>query len=73
MSSKTIWFSFGDLKVGEKFVFQNPYCRYQSATTSETLVKISPRKYRVENGPDAGREWQTSVRSAVALVSRRAI
>ena len=72
MSSKTIWFSFGDLKVGEKFVFHNPYCG-SPVVTSETLVKISPRKYRVEHGPDAGREWQTSVRSAVALVSRRAI
>ena len=72
MSSKTFWFSFGDLKVGETFVFHNPYSN-SPVDTSETLVKISPRKYRVDTAALDRREWQTSVRTAVVPVSRRAI
>jgi len=36
--------------------------------TTETLIKISPRKYRVQNGANAGREWQTSTKSSVRRV-----
>lgn len=65
--TKCFWFSFGDLKVGDTFIFQNPYA-VSNTDTTETLIKISPRKYRVQNGANAGREWQTSTKSSVRRV-----
>lgn len=61
--SKCFWFSFGDLKVGESFVFSNPWTTQN--VDSERFIKISPRKYRVLSGPDSGREWQTTSKTSV--------
>lgn len=66
-TTKCFWFSFGDLKVGDSFVFYNPWTPNQSVD-SETFVKISPRKYRVTTGPDCGREWQTSSKTSVKRI-----
>lgn len=66
--SKTFWFSFGDLKVGEMFVFQNAWSSNKLDLT-EKFIKISPRKYRVLTGPDCGREWQTCSKVGVASLS----
>ncbi len=58
----TWYLSFGSLNVGERFRFSTDF------TTFSTYVKLSPRRYRCENGPTAGRVFQTSVRSAVIPV-----
>jgi hypothetical protein len=64
MATKTFWLSFGDLKVGETFVFNNPYVT-SPLSTDYLYKKISARKYRVVAGADLGTEWQTSVKSTV--------
>ncbi len=63
------WFSFGDLKVGESFVFCNPFTPSDSdSVDNEKFLKISPRKYRVLTGHDAGREWQTTSKTSVKRI-----
>jgi hypothetical protein len=67
MSSKRNWFSFGDLKVGETFVFHNPYIN-TTLVRDYLLKKISARKYTVVAGEGLGNEYQSSVKVGVALI-----
>lgn len=51
MSSNTSnWFTFGDLKVGETFVFYNPFIQAKPDFEQEHMTKISPRRYRDGRG-----------------------
>ena len=62
----TFYLSFGSVKVGERFRFVNPYI--PADAQDWTYRKVSPRKYRCECGPNAGRDYQTGGRVAVAIV-----
>ena len=60
--TSTHHFSFGDLKVGEKFVFFNPFFHTKPNLQQENMVKISPRRYQ-----DAtGNIWHCTSKTGVA-------
>lgn len=70
--NKTPYMSFGQLHIGESFIFFNPWVSASPKITEETelFTKISPRKYRTQNGPDAGREWQATSKSGVYYIRK---
>jgi hypothetical protein len=68
--TNTWYMSFGNLKIGEKFYFCNPWAK-NLARSSEVFVKVSPRKYRklvADCAITSGLTWQTSAKSGVAIV-----
>ena len=48
--TSTHHFSFGDLKVGEKFVFFNPFYHAKVDFQQEQMTKLSARRYKDARG-----------------------
>ena len=62
--SKTFYFSFGDLAMGDKFVYFNPGFHAKPDFQREHMVKISPRRYR----DSLGNVFRTGSNTGVARV-----
>ena len=65
MTTRTWHFCFGDLKVGQKFVFFNPFFHAKADFQREQMVKISARRYRDASGCI----WHSRTTTGVARVS----
>ena len=50
MATSTMYVCFGDLSLGEKFVFFNPFFHAKPDFSQEVMTKISPRRYLDSKG-----------------------